>query len=257
MPCSWISDTVNGTVHCVACRKNRLAQCCRRSCLCLGIALILAAHFLVLPKTSGYYGDPCFLNQTQMACMRHIVTGVIQVLEGLNETYWLDHGTLIGAVRRGDILPFDGDIDIARLVHNDKKKEKTAAYSFARLLKARRMSGNMLSVTYENCKVDMVRYKLKTITSAGGAKREVLSEWYPESIEQTNIGKLKYLTATFEHNVSDILPLARLKFSGLSAAVPAKYMDYIKVRYPFTWRFTFPYKWKCWLPWNIASVWFG
>lgn len=35
----------------------------------------------------------------------------------LNQTYWVDHGLLLGYHRSGDILPHDGDVDLTR-IHN-------------------------------------------------------------------------------------------------------------------------------------------
>ena len=38
---------------------------------------------------------------------------VIEVFDRHNLTYWLDYGTLLGAIRSGNIIAWDGEFDIS------------------------------------------------------------------------------------------------------------------------------------------------
>lgn len=48
--------------------------------------------------------EECYLTKQEQGQLRHILRHVITVFEDMNVTYWLDYGTLIGALRNGDIL---------------------------------------------------------------------------------------------------------------------------------------------------------
>jgi hypothetical protein len=56
----------------------------------------------VSPESSGIHVD----------MMRDLLECVADILERESITYWLDRGTLLGAFRGGQFLPFDSDVDI-------------------------------------------------------------------------------------------------------------------------------------------------
>ena len=48
---------------------------------------------------------------------RNVLLTVVEILEEKEIRYFIDHGTLLGIVRDGDIIPWDDDIDIS--IHED------------------------------------------------------------------------------------------------------------------------------------------
>jgi hypothetical protein len=60
----------------------------------------------------GKWTPPCCLEN-----LRKTARHVIRVLETFEIRYWLEGGSLLGAVRHGDIIPWDSDVDIG--VHED------------------------------------------------------------------------------------------------------------------------------------------
>lgn len=55
---------------------------------------------------------------TRACCRRHIIDLTITIGEALNEEgilWWADYGTLLGAARHGDIVPWDKDADLGVL----------------------------------------------------------------------------------------------------------------------------------------------
>jgi hypothetical protein len=56
---------------------------------------------------NGRWTPPCCLR-----ALRQTAKYVFRVLESQNVRYWLEGGTLLGAMRNGDIIPWDYDIDI-------------------------------------------------------------------------------------------------------------------------------------------------
>lgn len=64
-----------------------------------------------------YKGKPLSYHPTLQLQLKEIA----KVLNELNVTYWLEWGTLLGAVRNGKIIPWDYDIDIGILVEDIDK----------------------------------------------------------------------------------------------------------------------------------------
>ena len=52
--------------------------------------------------------DPCCMRN-----LRNVVHYVLDLLEANHIPYWADYGTLLGAVRHGGIIPWDGDADLS------------------------------------------------------------------------------------------------------------------------------------------------
>jgi len=61
---------------------------------------------------SKYNGEGTVLRKAQMR-MLEILIEVDKICRKHNITYWLDFGTLLGAVRHGGFIPWDDDLDIS------------------------------------------------------------------------------------------------------------------------------------------------
>lgn len=205
------------------------------------MAILITLHKYILPSASGTYNDECFLNENQLAEMRYLVSNLVKVLEDLEETYWLDYGTLMGATRIGDILPYDGDIDMSRLMHKDSKKEDEAVSQIGTRLNKLGIEGNQRYWKYKNARCDFFRHRIRN----GTGDSKIVYPYIPNNSE-SKIHQLKFLTAKYEFPLDDILPTKKVKFLNMTAAVPNRAFQILKGRYPFTYWMNFPYKWKCW-----------
>ena len=74
---------------------------------------------------SGIYQKfPVSLNsKTEMEAI-NLLEDVVNNLEMINCQYWLDGGTLLGAVRDKKLIPWDHDLDIGVKYENDENLEK-------------------------------------------------------------------------------------------------------------------------------------
>ena len=63
---------------------------------------------------SKYNGEGTQLRKAQL-CMLNILVEIDKICRKHNIPYWLDSGTLIGAVRHGGFIPWDDDMDICIL----------------------------------------------------------------------------------------------------------------------------------------------
>lgn len=85
----------DGSVHWYGCTK--LSQ------RCFGSVVNSMPEYLY----QGRWTPPCCLEALRITA-RH----VFSILEKFGVTYWLEGGSLLGAARNGDIIPWDYDIDI-------------------------------------------------------------------------------------------------------------------------------------------------
>lgn len=72
---------------------------------------------------SKYNGEGTTLRKAQLR-MLDILIEVDKICRKHNIPYWLDSGTLLGAVRHGGFIPWDDDMDIAVLWKDYKKLKK-------------------------------------------------------------------------------------------------------------------------------------
>jgi fukutin-related protein len=83
-------------------------RCERNGRRCFGSVVGDRPEFLA----RGRWTPPCCLEG-----LRTTARFVIALLERANARYWLEYGTLLGAARSGDIIPWDYDMDIG--IHRD------------------------------------------------------------------------------------------------------------------------------------------
>ena len=69
---------------------------------------------------SKYNGEGTTLRKAQLR-MLEILVEVDKICKKHNIQYWLDFGTLLGAVRHGGFIPWDDDLDIALFKKNYKR----------------------------------------------------------------------------------------------------------------------------------------
>lgn len=78
-------------------------------------------HFKILPSISGGYNDECLTSTAKLDALRNLLVNTTKLLEGAGITYWLDYGTLLAAVRDGELIPWDHDADIGYFASDSMK----------------------------------------------------------------------------------------------------------------------------------------
>uniref|UniRef100_A0A8C5QWV3 Ribitol-5-phosphate transferase n=1 Tax=Leptobrachium leishanense TaxID=445787 RepID=A0A8C5QWV3_9ANUR len=82
---------------------ERLFGCSKETPRCFGTVVGETPEYLY----EGRWTPPCCLR-----ALRDTVRHVIKLLEASGVRYWLEGGSLLGAARHGDIIPWDYDVDL-------------------------------------------------------------------------------------------------------------------------------------------------
>ncbi|XP_077994409.1 uncharacterized protein RT0683-like [Glandiceps talaboti] len=195
-------------------------------------------------------GD-CYMTAEQIDDLRFIVKKTTSVFDEMNISYWLDYGTLLGAIRNGDVLRHDTDGDISIMTNKTYKElqEKlqpvgirltlTSGQGFYRVLRgdSERVDGD------DQVHVDIFKWNLvKGLCDNHPCKKVEMTQKFRKSL---NIAVREYETIP----LSWIIPTRKIDFADFKVYVPNRAEDVLKNRYPVTYRWTIPYKAKCWLPW--------
>ncbi|XP_048581974.1 uncharacterized protein RP689 [Nematostella vectensis] len=207
------------------------------------VVTLAVLHFFIIPTASGAYNDECYLPQDKLNNLRYAIKTICETMDAHNMTYWLDYGTLVGAVRRGDVLPWDGDADISFL----RDQEKYVVHE--ELIKIHGIQSNGLQANYKGLSIDYVRWE-EIEGSYSGQKQTLLHKYYPSSVL-----KNENMLVLWNHELDTfpkawVTPRKRIDFQGSQLAIPNDPHRHLAHRYPTTyWHgFSVPFKWKCYVP---------
>ena len=146
-------------------------------------------------------------------------------------------GTLLGAYRMGDILPYDHDADISYILET----EKPEAF---RELRELGMQANGLVAVLGDVTVDFMRWQPVNVSSYISGKTEtMLRKYYPPSSKDNLI--LKYHHTLETSPMSWVVPFKKFYFQEVNVALPNSPDKLLAFRYPYTFGargFQFLYK---------------
>lgn len=81
-------------------------------------------------KSIFYEGEPVLTDAPTVLTIYQLMYDVDNILTTHNIPYWLDFGSLLGAVRHQGLIPWDDDLDISiEIAHEDKLKNIFSAFN--------------------------------------------------------------------------------------------------------------------------------
>lgn len=104
---------MGGVCRLLFCRFKQRSNCERALLVFIWIMLLMGMLFTIavihkynLLRLIPVQREECYLTNQQQDQLRHILRHVVTIFGDMNVTYWLDYGTLIGALRKGDIMRY-------------------------------------------------------------------------------------------------------------------------------------------------------
>jgi len=156
-----------------------------------------------------------------------------EVLEKHKIPHWLDCGTLLGAYRHGNMIPWDTDVDMGVVSHEfnnviaalrtlDPKKYIVQDWSCARC-------PNMfirVLIKEINAYIDIYHHEINPTNNTMTYKFSWKdSPWLINSVKQRELVQEKPI------QLNDVFPLKKAKFGDRLLRVPANWENFLKVKY--------------------------
>jgi hypothetical protein len=175
----------------------------------------------IVHDTPDYLYDQRWTPPCCLAHLRQLAAHVFNVLEACNVRYWLEGGTLLGALRSGDIIPWDYDVDVG-IYREDIVRCPILNLSLSSAVKdehdyvwEKAREGDFLRVNYSpinRLHVDLFPFY---------ARHDMMtkSTWFPDHVQDKEFP---------EHFLK---PLERIKFLGRLVSVPNNARDFVEYKF--------------------------
>ena len=174
-----------------------------------------------------------------MKTLKFILSNIQEVFEIFGVVYWLDYGTLLGALHNKDVIAWDSDGDISFI-----KDDPNVRIAISEL-RNRGIDANMMIADMNGVSVDFVRWE-KGYGHFKGVNQSMLFKYYPPWVKDNIVVKIQHRMDAFPWKW--IGKRKKIPFLSREAYVPEEDKKLIKFRYKWTHWFRMPYKWKCYVP---------
>lgn len=228
--------------HCRTITQKLCQKVQRHKCKFLTILflfILLSVHFFLIPSFTKSYNDDCYIATKSMQTLKYILSNITDVFEAHSVEYWLDYGTLLGAMLDGDVIPWDSDGDVSFL-RDDPNVDRAILK-----LKERGIDANTMVADMAGVNVDFMRW-VKETGYYNGVRQEMLFKYYPPWVEDNIVVKINHRFDAFP--LKWIGKRKKVPFLNRHAYVPIGDLALIKFRYKWTHWFRMSYKWKCYVP---------
>lgn len=185
--------------------------CSKETARCFGLVLDSTPSYLYEQK----WTPPCCLSN-----LRKTARHVFSVLDEAGVRYWLEAGSLLGAMRSGDILPWDYDVDVG-FVREDitrcrwlKKSQSKPVVDRKGFLWEKGTDGNLFKVSYSAS--NKIHVNLFPFYSKNGTM--VKDSWFTSH-------KNMEFAESFLH------PMSSIDFVGRSVPSPNNIRDFLEFKY--------------------------
>ncbi|XP_063794492.1 ribitol 5-phosphate transferase FKRP [Pseudophryne corroboree] len=190
---------------------DRWYGCSKETPRCFGTVVGETPDYLY----EGRWTPPCCLR-----ALRSTALHVIKVLEASNVRYWLEGGSLLGAARHGDIIPWDYDVDLGIYLEDITLCPELRGAQDGSLVDAegfvweRAVEGDFFRVQYSQ--INHLHVDLWPFYPRDGLMTRDSWTGHPQDIEFPE---------------SFLQPLQVLPFAGASVQAPNRHVELLKMKF--------------------------
>lgn len=197
---------------------------------------LIAVLYYELRNQDHMWKDACATPAETQSDIRFVAAAMADALDAEGVTWWLDYGTLLGAWRIGDCLPYDHDLDMSYLAR-DLERLKRAAVRVGEVgIEVRVENG---ALYYRGRKIGDIEawheYRGRLCRENPAGRSGIMRLWRP-LVDDVRIGW--------------VTPTRRIRFAGRWYRCPARTETLLRHRYLMCrihLRFTVPHKVRCWI----------
>ncbi|XP_002734292.1 ribitol 5-phosphate transferase FKRP-like [Saccoglossus kowalevskii] len=187
--------------------------CSKETVRCFGTVINSMPEYLYRNR----WTPPCCIRN-----LRETVKHVFEILDNAGVRYWLEGGSLLGAARNGDIIPWDYDVDIGiyrddfRKCHQLKNVRNGVPFTDAEgFVWEKATEGDFYRVQYSN--INHVHVDVYPFYSKNGIMTK--DTWMKSHRQDTEFP---------EHFLQ---PLTRIEFAGLQASAPNHVKEFLEFKF--------------------------
>lgn len=174
----------------------------------------------VLDSMPSYLYEKKWTPPCCMTNLRKTARHVFSVLHEAGVRYWLEAGSLLGAMRSGDILPWDHDVDVGFITEDMnrckwlKKAQNKPVVDKKGFLWEKGTEGNLYKVSYS--KVNSIHVNLFPFYSKNGTM--VKDSWFTSH-------------KNMDFAESYLHPMSSIDFIGRTVPSPNNIRDFLELKY--------------------------
>lgn len=187
--------------------------CSKTSSRCFGTIIDDMAQYLY----EGRWTPPCCLK-----ALRETSAHVFSILDKCDVRYWLEGGSLLGAVRNGDIIPWDYDVDLGIYREDIEKcpplKKLSTVSKFIdseEFVWEKSNDGDFFHIQYSQS--NHLHVDIFPFYSKNGVMTK--DTWFPTHRQDTEFPE-RFLK-----------PLTRIKFAGLEVSAPNNVREFLVYKF--------------------------
>jgi hypothetical protein len=191
-------------------------------------------------------GDRRFIHKKNVDDSVQVLKDIVAELDKFGIAYYLDFGTLLGAMRHDGFIPWDDDIDISLvdkedypkirdMLHHIKKKYayRTYPFSFLESRNARKRHGNTIyheSVPFaEDNELQILKIRTNRVwkLGRGNVNMDIFCKYiYEDELYWFASGKINKVSPDFLKE-----GFKKIHFYGISCSIPNAYDKYLTELY--------------------------
>ncbi|EDO43590.1 predicted protein [Nematostella vectensis] len=202
-------DLPDGTVQWYGCGKNTKR--------CFGTIVDDMPAYLY----NNQWTPPCCLEH-----LRESARHVFEVLDNSGVSYWLEGGSLLGAVRHSDIIPWDYDVDIG-IYQSQIRKCKPLFYALEQSRSGSKFIDEKGFVWEKSREGEFFRVQFSQINHL----HVDIFPFYEKNGKMTKDTWFKTHRQDMEFPVHFLKPLTKIKFVGVLASAPNHIKDFLELKF--------------------------
>jgi len=212
---------------------------------CLLLLLLLLCVIYYIKKVDAFTNINTNINTNEktLITIRKMLNDIDQLFNQNNIIYWMDGGTLLGAVRHQDVIPWDDDGDLAIMEEDEYKLLKLESllnqkgYGLSDCwcgYKIFPLDGTEIKIQNRNWQWNdksyegPIKYKFPFI--------DILLVHKEKDKYHFSNDKVKTVWPNYYHNIIDLFPLKRYKFNNFTLNGPNNPIPYLDRAYGTDWK---------------------
>lgn len=184
----------------------------------------------------SHYSYTTKLHTNEAENLIDFLNDVCETLKSMEVNYWLEGGTLLGAIRDKKLIPWDHDLDIGLLFESEKKSKKIVKV-LKNKFKVKALSFPEYDDIWQLGDIRLLKvYKNKYIKSKTDPCLDIFFYYKGELDDIGPVYKYVVWNRNAYHPEKFLNNLKRAELEGIEFPVPGLYEEFLEAKYGADWK---------------------